>query len=98
MHVARAVWVTLELLEKLTDGTVVRDGVRYWHDGLEPEDTVVVTLHDSSAIGTVSFCVLDIVEAFAVRLPDIDLDIVDWLASGIFDGTQDQARLTLGVV
>ena len=89
MHVAGTVWVTLELLENLTDGTIVRDGIRYWHDGLEPKDTVIVTLHDSSAIGTVSFCILNIVEAFAVCLPDIDLDIVDGLSGGVLDGTQD---------
>ena len=79
--------MTLELLEKLTDGTIVRDGIRDWHDGLEPKDAVIVTLHDSSAIGTVSFCILNIVEAFAVRLPDIDLDIFDGLSGGVFDGT-----------
>lgn len=89
VHVTRAVRVTLELLEKLTDWSIVRDGIWYWYDGLEPEDAVLVTLHDSSAVRTVSFCILDIVEALAVRLPDINLYIVDWLSGSIFDGTQD---------
>jgi hypothetical protein len=89
MHVTRAVWVTLELLEKLTDWTIVRDRIWYWYDGLEPEDAVFVTLHNSSAVGAVSFCILDIVEALAVRLPDINLYIVDWLSGSIFDSTQD---------
>jgi len=87
MHVARTVWMTLELLEQLTDWSVMRNGIWHRYDSLEPEDALVITLHDSSAIGTISFCVLDVVEAFAVRLPDIDLDIVDWLPGCVLDGT-----------
>ena len=98
MHVARTVWVTLKLLEKLTDRPIVRDGIRYWHNSLEPENAVVVTLHDSSAIRTVSFCILNIVKALAVCLPDVNLDIVDWFPGSVFDGTQYQARLAFGVV
>jgi hypothetical protein len=98
VHVTRTVWVTLKLLKELTDWAIVRDGIWYWHDGLEPEDAVVVTLHNSSAIRTVSFCILNIVEALAIRLPDIDLDVVDRLSGSVFDGTEDQARLAIGVV
>jgi hypothetical protein len=89
VHVTRAVWVTLKLLEKLTDWTIVRDGIWYWYDSLEPEDPIFVTLHDSSTVRTISFCVLDVVKALAVRLPDINLYIVDWLSGSIFDSTQD---------
>jgi hypothetical protein len=98
VHVTRTVWVTLELLEKLTNWTIVRNGIWYWYDGLEPEDAVVVTLHNSSSIRAVSFCVLDIIEALAVRLPDIDLYVVAWLSGSVFDGTKDQARLSIGIV
>ena len=81
--------MTLELLEKLTDRTVVRNGIWHWHDGLEPKDAVVVALHDGSAVWTVSFCVLDIVKALAVRLPNVDLDVVDRVSGRVFDGTED---------
>ena len=98
MHVAGTIRVTLELLEELTDRSIVRDGVWHWHNGLEPEDTLIVTLHDSSAIRTIPFCILDIVKALAVCLPDINLDVVDWLSGSVFDGTQNKARLAIRIV
>jgi hypothetical protein len=98
MHVARAVGVTPKRFQKLTHGTVVRNGIRHWHNGLEPKHAVRVALHDHSAVRTISFCVLHVIEAFAVRLPNVNLDVVDGLAVGIFDGAENETRLAVGVM
>lgn len=98
VHVARSVRVPLKLLQQLTDRSVVRNGIWHWHNRLEPEHAILITVHDRTSIWTTSVCVLDIVEAMGVRLPDIDLYTLDGLAGRILDGAKNQAWLAVGVV
>lgn len=79
----------LQLRQELAYRSVVRDWIRYGHNRLEPEHTLFVAVHDRSLIGPLTAGVLHIVEALAVRLPDIDLDALYGLASRILDVADD---------
>lgn len=76
----------------------MRNRVWYWHDCLEPEVTLLITMHHRALVWPFTARVLYIIKSFAVRLPDVDLDIVQWLSRGIFDSAEDEARLAVGVV
>lgn len=88
----------LQQLQQLAHGPIMRDRIRHRHYCLEPKQPLLITLHDSPLIWPFSSGVLHIVEAFAVRLPDVDLDALDWLAVCVFDGTEDEAGLAVGIV
>jgi len=55
-------------------------------------------MHDSSLIRSFSARILHVVEAFAVRLPNIDLDTLYRLAGHVLDVAEDKARLAIRVV
>lgn len=73
---------------------------RIWNgvDGLEPEHAILVALDNASAIRDLSIFILGVVMTTRVRLPDVNRDPFDWLALGIFYGTEHQQKLTFGVV
>lgn len=60
-----------------------------WHryDGLEPKHALSITLHHSSLIWSFPSSILHIVETLAVCLPDVNLNALDRLPSGILDRT-----------
>jgi len=72
--------------------------IRHWHNRLEPEHALLVAVHHRSLIRTLATWVLHIVEAFAVRLPDIDLHALYGFAGGVLDVAEDEAGLAIGVV
>lgn len=98
MHVAGSVAMPFQSPEQFADGPIVRDGIRYGDDGLEPEDAVVVAVHHCALIWPLPPRVLHVVLALAVGLPDVNFDVSYRLAIGILDTAQDQARLAFRVV
>lgn len=98
MHMARPVAMSLQQLQQLAHGPIVRDGIRYRHDCLEPEDTLLVTVHHRTLIWPIAALVLNVIEAFAVCFPDVDLDSLDWFAGCVFDVAEDKAGFTVRVV
>lgn len=55
-------------------------------------------MHDSSLIRHLASFILHVVFAIAVRFPDVDFHAFDRLPLRVFDGADDQTRLTLRVV
>lgn len=98
MHVGGSHGMPPQLHQKLTDGSVVGDGVGDGDDGVEPKRALGVTGHDAAAVGAVPVGVLDVVVARGIRLPDVDLDALDGLAVDVLDGAQDQQGLAVLVV
>lgn len=94
----RAVGVSLQQLQQLPDRPIVRNRIRDRHNRLEPERALDIALHDRAAVRPGPLRILHVVEALAVRLPDVDLDALDRLARGVLDGAEDQAGLAGGVV
>lgn len=74
------------------------DGVWDRHDGLEPEDAVGIAPHDDPAVRALSIGVLHVVEAFAVRLPNVDFDVFYRVAGRVLDGAKNQAWLPVRIV
>lgn len=98
MHVAGAKRVSFQKLEQLPHRSIMRDRIRHGHNGLEPKHTLAVALHDRTTVWTGPFCVLHVVEALAVRLPDVDLDALDCLARRVFYCAEDQTGFPVRVV
>lgn len=98
VHMRRPVRMPVELLQQPPHGAVVRDRVRNRLDGLEPEESFLVTVHDAAAVGTFTVRVLHVVVARRVRLPDVNLHALDGLAVGVLERAQDEERLSLGIV
>lgn len=63
MHMAGAIRMSVELLQKLSNGAIVRNRVRHRLDGLEPERTVVLAFYYDSSIWPVPIGILDIIMA-----------------------------------
>ena len=89
MHMARPVAMTLKLSKELANRAIVGNRIRNRHDSLEPEESIFVTLHHGSLVWTFTSWVLHVVVAFAVGLPDVDLDILNGLAIRVFDGAEN---------
>lgn len=98
VHVARSVAMPLQLHQQFSHRAIVRNRVRHWRDGVEPEHTLLVTMHHSSLIRAFSPRILHVVEAFAVRFPDVDLDALYCLPVRILDCAQHQTWFSVGVV
>ena len=98
MHVCWTVWVAAKLFQKLTNGSVVRNGVGYWGNGLEPEDAVTVTAHDTTAVRTVTIRMLHIIVTRGIRLPDINLHILDRLTIHVLQCADNKKRLAFSIV
>lgn len=93
VHVSWSIAVPLEHLEQLADRSIGRYRVRNRHDGFEPEDSCLVATHHGPLVGALAIGILHIIEAFAICLPDIDLDIGYRTTRCILDRAQHQARL-----
>jgi len=89
--------MSLQQLQQLTDGTIMRNGIRHRDDGLEPELAILVRLHDTSAIGPRPVRMLHIVMARGISLPDVDFHAFDRVPGGVFDRADYDAGLALRV-
>ena len=98
MHMTRSVWMTFQQLEQFANGTVVWDRIWYRDNGIEPEVTVIVALHDCTTVWFLTSGVLYIVEAFTVCFPDVDFCAWNRLARGVLDCAYDETRLTVWIV
>lgn len=98
MHMAWAITVPLQQRQELPDRSIVRDRIRHRDNGLEPENALGIARHDSPLIRRLASLILHIVLAAAVRLPDIDFDVLDGLALRVFDGAEYEAGLAGRVV
>ena len=76
----------------------MRNGIRNWHNGIEPEVALLVTRHDSSAVRSGALLVLHVVEAFAVRLPNVNLDALDRLPGCVLYCADDETSLSVWIV
>lgn len=72
MHMARSVWMAFQQLEQFANGTIVRNRIWYWDNGIEPEVTIIVALHDCTSVWFLASGILHVVEAFTVCFPDVD--------------------------
>lgn len=63
MHMAGAIRMSVELLQKLSNGAIVRNWVRHRLDGLEPERTVVLAFYYDSPIWPAPVGILDVIMA-----------------------------------
>jgi hypothetical protein len=98
MHMARSVAVAFQTLQQFANRSIVGDGVRHWHDCLEPKQSVFVTVHHRSLVWTFTSRILNIVVSFAVRLPDVNLDAFDGFATSIFDCAENKARFAVRIM
>ena len=90
--------MSLQHLQKLADGPIVRDRVRDWDNRLEPEDPLSIAVHHSSLVWLLPALVLYVVLSVAVCFPDVDFDAFDWRAFSVFDCADYEAGLAVGVV
>lgn len=97
VHMCRPPAVPTQQLQQLPDGPVVRDRIADRLDSLEPESSILVGHHDTPLRRLVALRVLNVVVPAAVGLPDIDLDTLDRVASGVLYRTQCQHGLALWV-
>lgn len=74
------------------------DRVRHWHSGLEPEAAVLVALQHTSSIWPVATGVLDIVVPRRIRLPNVDLAILDRTTASVLERTNHEQRLSVAVM
>jgi hypothetical protein len=98
VHMTRPVRVSVECFEQLPHRPVIRDRIRHRQDRFEPEVPSLITGQDSSAIRTSPVSMLDVVEAFRVRLPDVDACVGDWIPFYIFERAKDQQGLAVCVL
>jgi hypothetical protein len=78
MHMTRPPRVPSQLVQHFSHRAVTRNTIRHRHNRLEPEHTILVAPHDTPAIRLITAValVLHIVRTFAVRFPDVDLDVL----------------------
>lgn len=76
----------------------MRYRIRHRHNRLEPEDAVRVGTHHRALIRSLTARVLHIVETLGVGFPDVDLDVRDRLAIGVFDTAENEAGLAVWIV
>lgn len=89
VHMTWPVAMPVEQLEQLPNRTIVGDRVRNRNDCLEPEDSVLVTLHHGSLIWAFPSWILDIILSTRICFPDIDLYAFNRFAIGVLDSTKD---------
>lgn len=90
--------MTMQLLQQPAHRPVMGNRVRHGRDSMEPENTLLIRAHNAAPIGPLAPCILHIIVARGIGLPDINLDVLDRLALGITQITYDQQGLALGVV
>lgn len=98
MHMTGPVAMPLQQLQQLAHGSIMRDRVGNGDDRLEPKVALLIALHHRPLIWPFSSRILHVVEPFAVRLPNVDLDALDRPSICIFDCAQDKAGFAVGIV
>lgn len=98
VHVTWSHRMTSQLLQQLADRPVVGNRVRHGYNTPEPKHSVFIALHDASPVGAISFRMLHVVHARAVRLPDVDLDSFDRLSLHVFKGAEHEEGLAIRVM
>ncbi len=98
MHMARPVTMPLQPLQQLPHRPVVRNWIWYRYNCLEPEVSILIAVHYCSLVRSLAAGVLDVVEAFAVRLPDVDLDVGNGFTVCVFECAHDQTWFAVGVM
>ena len=98
MHMTRPPRMSAQPPQHLAHRPIIRDTIRHRHNRLEPKHTLLITMHHSPLIRPLSTRILHIIEALAVRFPNIDLDVFDWFAVCVFDVAEDEAGFAVGVV
>ena len=72
--------------------------IRHRHNRREPEQPLLITLHHSPLIRPFASGILHIVKSLTIRLPNINLDVLNRLPIGILDRTEHEARLPVRIV
>lgn len=85
VHMTWSVTMPVQQLEQLPHWTIIGNRIWNGNDCLEPKDSLLVAMHHSSLIWTFPSWILNIVFAAGICLPDVDLDVVNRLAVGVFD-------------
>jgi len=75
VHMTWPVGMTVQHLEQLSHRPVMRDGIRYRDNGLEPKVPLFIARQYRSTIRACPIRVLHVVETLRICLPDIDLGI-----------------------
>ena len=88
----------LQPLQQLAHRPIVWNRVWHRHNRLKPEHALFIARHHRPLIRPFPTRILHIVEAFAVRFPDIDLDAFDRLAGGVFDVADHKTGLAVRIV
>lgn len=92
------IWMSVKLLQELSDRPIVRDRVRYRLDSFEPKMSIFIAFHNTSSIGRGFIGILDIVVAGRVGLPYVDLDALNRVAFRVLNGARDYAWLAIWIV
>lgn len=82
--------VTIEPRQQLPDRPIAGDRIANGNYGLEPELAFRVRTQNSTTSRLRPIRVLHVVEAAAVRLPDIHLDALDGVSLAILDGAETE--------
>jgi hypothetical protein len=90
--------MSLQQLKQLPHRPIMRNRIWHWHNSLEPEDPVLVAIHNTSTIRSLSIRMLNIVMSRTVRLPDINLHTLNWVPINILYCAEYEAGLSFGVV
>lgn len=87
-----------QLDQQLPYGSIMRDGIGHGHESLEPNDSILVTMHHGSLIRSLAARVLHIIKPLAIRLPDINLDTFNWFSECIFEGAENETGLAIRIM
>jgi hypothetical protein len=98
MHMTGSETVAFQSLQKLPYRSIMWDRIRHRDDGFEPKDPLFITVHHCPLVRTFAARILDIVISLAISFPDIDLDFLNWLATGIFDCAQNETWLAVRIM
>lgn len=98
MHVARPIRMAMQLLQQPPHRPIVGDRIGHGGNSLEPEDTLFIRAHNTAPIGFLTPRILHIVMARGVRLPDIDLDVLDGPPLCVAQSAHDQQGLAGGIM
>lgn len=98
MHMRRPVRVTVQLLQQPPNRPIMRNRIRHRRNSSKPEHTLLIRAHHTPSIRLVSSRILHIIVARGIRLPDINLDILDRLPLHILQRAHNQQRLALRIM
>lgn len=76
----------------------MRNRVGHRHNGLEVEETVLITDQDGAPVRGRAIIILDIVESVRVGLPNIDRYVLNWFALCVLDGAHSEQWLAVGII